>query len=310
MLRHTFLLLLAVAVTGGVSFADNNTAADSAKGKTHRINFDRRYKAGQRFLLTAKATRSKQIPKPSPKVPNSSKKDKKTSPKQQDKAAVDVRGELEILKVNRDHKPTKIRLTVHRFKGTWKETGDGSSKLELRKGDVLIATSGKPDLQKFNVQGRDVEISKDVAEVIDAILPLDDENKPDLNDPLKGTQERKVGESWKLNVKSLPGEFKKADSINAAAKFIGVKTVAGRKAANVKVHVHMKGIKGNDSVKSGKMTLTTSAWLALDSQALPPLKIDGSVKVIAQLKSKAANVLNTSELTITQRVQRELKPLD
>lgn len=302
MLRHALAGIAVLVLTTGSTKADKDAAVDSAKGETHRLNFDRQFKAGQRFMITGNASRAQTLIR----TTESGKSNRQT----RENRTLQLKGELEIVKVNDEHKPTEIQLTVHSFKAKWKESGDGESNTTFKKGTVLIGKGGRPDSKKFSGKDRDVDISNELAELIDALLPLADKDDDDkkFKDPLTGTQERKVGETWKLKLE-LPGQFKKSKSSRGTATFAGIKNIRDRKAAHMRVKVDVKGIEADESIKGGTLELTMQAWLPLDSK-MPPLKAQHTMVLTAKVKGEAAKLLKNARFEFRQEVQRELQPIE
>lgn len=330
------------------------TADKKKLGKAYTLNFDRPYKAGQRFLVAGSASRTIRALQPrdakkrkrnaattdaadAKERDRRNAKRRKTLPKGTTRTAIAIRGELEIVKVNKTGDPVQVRLTIHNFNGTQTRVKGSSASAEsilFRKGDiVLIGRSGK-DNPKFSVKNRQIKVSKKIADLFDGIVPIDDAQEKDkqLEDLISGKQNRRVGESWKLDAKRLPAILRDAKQVSASAKFAGVKTVGKDKTKcfDVRVTIKARDIATDGKLSKSMASAKATAMLPVDSKS-PPLKVSASFTIRGQRsgeKSKTADATATSagkrkgerkdrksagktgRFEMTHKYQRELRPLD
>lgn len=296
-------------------------------GKAYTIDFKRPYKTGQRFLVTGSASRTIRALQPrgkkkrrkantataadakdaaDTKEKKGRRKGRKSRMKGAMRTAIALRGELEIVKVNKMGDPTQVRLTVHTFKGSETKLKGSSASTEallLRKGDVvLIGRSGKND-PKFTVKNRDLKVPAKIADLFDGIVPIDDTKERDkqLEDLLTGKQKRRVGETWKLEAKQLPKMLQNAEKVSAMAKFAGVKTVGKDKKTkcfDIRVMIKARNIAIDGKAPDSMVSAKAMALFPVDSQS-PPLKASASFTFRGKHKGDKARDKQKGDATAT-----------
>lgn len=239
---------------------------DRATGKSQDINFDRKYKSGQKFQLTAKASmraasrlrrRFRQpdtekardaVREQRSEQRNKQRTDKKGRDQVRNQRAkqraamkeksVNLTGELEIVKVSDDGAPTEIKLTVHRFKA--RDTMEGSAPDEtsekddaeqfakVKKGTVIIAKAGG-EKTSYMFQKDNEKITGDLAKALKVILPVANNKKSQHNvtDSVSGHQKRRRGESWNLKKEDAPKSHKEMGLLYTRATFVAKKKLHG-----------------------------------------------------------------------------------
>ena len=163
----------------------------SAAAQEFTIRLTRPSVSGQRYRLTAEASRSRRVV---------TKKDGEVLRDQQTKKSVELVAEVTVMRLNAKGRVSQKLMVIERFV----QTEDESRRELLAKGDVLILSSldGKPT---FRLKGS--VLTPSATKALELIFGSNSRAADD--DELFGSrQRRKVGDSWPINAEAVARSLK------------------------------------------------------------------------------------------------------
>lgn len=226
--------------------------AAALHAQEYNITLHRPYQKGDQCTFDEKVqrTQSQQV-------------DVNGKPAQQKELSVEasLKGNLEVVEVNKNGQMTKIKFTVDQ----WHMQADGKDNTDLKKGDTVEGEGGKPG--QFKVNG--APVSAEVASALPIFFDLKtDDSPPETDDAVMGPGKKvKVGESWNINTeaaaKDLSEKFGspvKADMIKGTAKLESVDGAAPAQTLKVsgEIDVNVAGVEipGAPGMVAQKFSIT------------------------------------------------------
>ena len=307
--------LHAVSTAALLVFALNAATADDKDSgqKTYRVNLAERehvYKASQRFRLAASAEQTQTIRAP---------KFEGGTTSSGEKSSVRLRGTMEVVEVT-DGEPTRLRVAVEEFDHTTDDVGKKAEPVALKKGDVLIAESGK-GRPRYTVGGSDAKLSGDVRDLLDDLLPLEGdgadggkggEKAPDFLEQIKEREEWTVGRPVDVRPEKLPEPFKGDAGAKFTITLVGPERVEGVECLHFRIECRMEAADAERNEFPGARARVTfdgtlHGYLPRDP-GQPARKSTRDTRFRVEFTGKGANIFDS--MTATRKTERLLIPAD
>jgi len=228
-------------------------AGSALAQEDYQIRLDRPHKVGEKFKVAVQAedTRGQKVSQ-----------DDKVLQDGKVKVKANLEATMEVLAVDEAGDVTKAAYTVAKFDAEI----NGNSTKALDEGAVI--TAGRKDGQKLYLI-KDEPAPQGLARLLDLVIPVKEEGKPD-KDPTFGTKQRqKVGDSWAVNseliAKGLSGKALKvaAENVSGKTTLVEAVTVGDVKCLRLKVEVTLQNV--SFPLPPGSKTLEATIGIGVEA---------------------------------------------
>ena len=275
----------------------------TAQGKSYSIAFERPFKVGDRYQFHAKGSQDMKVSA-----------NGQVLKKESEQYTYNYEALVTVKAVSDKGAPTHEE---HKVK-TFEITRSGKSSPAVAAGATIVGTV-KDGKEVFTVNGK--EPDKKLSQAIGYIISLEEKDDISMNEMLRPSGKKKVGDSWLADPAKILASYKvKFDKaplkpgpkdVSAKATLSEAKTMQGVPSLKMTVDVSLKNaapFMGPVVAKTGEITMKSWGWVPQDTAITLPmtlsrtlkLKIEGHVKKGAQ--SVDVGVDSTHQQTATRSV--------